>query len=341
MTNGPAVLVEGLGKTYPGGVRAVDGISFAVERGEFFGFLGPNGAGKTTTIKILATLLPKSEGRVEVAGLDVTREPKAVRQAIGVALQEVGLDDLSKGRDFLELQGLLYGLSRAEARTRAAELLELVGLSSVADRKVGSYSGGMRRRIDLAGALMHNPGVLFLDEPTTGLDPQSRIAVWEHLEHLNSQGVTIFLTTQHMDEADRLCRRLAIIDHGHLVAEGSPAELKAGVGGDIVHVALDADASPDEGVTAALAAVRSLPGVRQADIASTGLTATVSDGGAAAPAIMSAFQDADLSIANLSITRPSLDDVFLQHTGRQIRDSDADGDAEDRMWSQWMGVNRR
>ena len=188
MTNGPAVLVEGLGKTYPGGVRAVDGIDFEVERGEFFGFLGPNGAGKTTTIKILATLLPKSEGRVEVAGLDVTRDPKAVRQAIGVALQEVGLDDLSKGRDFLELQGLLYGLSRAEARSRAAELLELVGLSSVADRRVGSYSGGMRRRIDLAGALMHNPGVLFLDEPTTGLDPQSRIAVWEHLEELNARG---------------------------------------------------------------------------------------------------------------------------------------------------------
>ena len=199
----------------------------------------------------------------------------------------------------------------------------------------------MRRRIDLAGALMHNPGVLFLDEPTTGLDPQSRIAVWEHLEELNAQGVTIFLTTQHMDEADRLCRRLAIIDHGRLVAEGSPAELKAGVGGDIVHVAFDADESPDECVTAALAAVRALPGVRQADIGSDGLTATVSDGGAAAPAIMAAFQDAALSIANLSITRPSLDDVFLQHTGRQIRDSEADGDAEDRMWSQWMGVNRR
>ena len=341
MTNGPAVLVEALAKTYPGGVRAVDGISFQVERGEFFGFLGPNVAGKTTTIKILATLLTKSAGRVEVAGLDVTRDPKAVRQAIGVALQEVGLDDLSKGRDFLELQGLLYGLSRAQARSRAAELLELVGLTSVADRRVGSYSGGMRRRIDLAGALMHNPGVLFLDEPTTGLDPQSRIAVWEHLEHLNSQGVTIFLTTQHMDEADRLCRRLAIIDHGRLVAEGSPTELKAGVGGDIVHVDYGSLEAADDRVEMALAAVRALPEVRQADTAAGGLTATVSDGGATAPAIMRALQNADLSIANLSITRPSLDDVFLQHTGRQIRESDADGDAEDRMWSQWMGVNRR
>lgn len=341
MTNGPAVLVEGLAKTYPGGVRAVDGISFEVERGEFFGFLGPNGAGKTTTIKILATLLPKTDGRVEVAGLDVTREPKAVRQAIGVALQEVGLDDLSKGRDFLVLQGLLYGLPRAEARSRASELLELVGLSSVADRRVGSYSGGMRRRIDLAGALMHNPGVLFLDEPTTGLDPQSRIAVWEHLEHLNSQGVTIFLTTQHMDEADRLCRRLAIIDHGRLVAEGSPAELKASVGGDLVHVAYGPVKADDDRVEAALSAVRALSGVRQAETAPGGMTVTVSDGGAAAPAVMRALQHADLSIANLSITRPSLDDVFLQHTGRQIRESDAEGDAEDRVWGQLMGVNRR
>ena len=341
MANGPAVLVEGLAKTYPGGVRAVDGISFELERGEFFGFLGPNGAGKTTTIKILATLLSKSAGRVEVAGLDVTREPKAVRQAIGVALQDVGLDDLSKGRDFLVLQGLLYGLSRAEARARARELLELVGLSSVADRRVGSYSGGMRRRIDLAGALMHNPGVLFLDEPTTGLDPQSRIAVWDHLEHLNAQGVTIFLTTQHMDEADRLCRRLAIIDHGRLVAEGSPAALKAGLGGDMVHVACGSADAADDRVDAALAAVRLLPEVRQAETMPGGLTATVSDGGVAAPAIMRSLQEANLPIANLSITRPSLDDVFLQHTGRQIRDSDADGDAEDRMWSQWMGVNRR
>ncbi len=340
MRNGPAILVEDLAKTYPGGVRAVDGISFQVDSGEFFGFLGPNGAGKTTTIKILATLLPKSAGRVEVAGLDVTREPKAVRQAIGVALQEVGLDDLSKGTDFLVLQGLLYGLPRAQARTRAAELLDLVGLTSVADRRVGSYSGGMRRRIDLAGALMHNPGVLFLDEPTTGLDPQSRIAVWEHLKHLNAQGVTIFLTTQHMDEADRLCRRLAIIDHGRLVAGGSPAELKAGVGGDIVHADYGTLETSDERVATALAAVRDLPEVRQADIAAGGLTVTVSDGGATAPAIMRALQDANLSIANLSITRPSLDDVFLQHTGRQIRDVDADGDAEDRIWSQWMGVNR-
>ena len=223
-------------KTYPGGTRAIDGIDFTVDQGEFFGFLGPNGAGKTTTIKIMATLLSKSAGRVKVAGIDIDQDARAVRSSIGVALQEVGLDDLSKGRDFLVLQGRLYGVGRAEANDRADELLELVGLSGVGKRKIGSYSGGMRRRIDLAGALMHRPNILFLDEPTSGLDPQSRLAIWEHLEHLNAQGVTVLLTTQHMDEADRLCRRLAIIDHGRLVTEGSPGALKAGVGGDVVRV---------------------------------------------------------------------------------------------------------
>ena len=222
MQRQPAVVVQGLEKTYPGGTRAIDGIDFTVEQGEFFGFLGPNGAGKTTTIKILATLLSKSAGHVEVAGIDIDADARSVRASIGVALQEVGLDDLSKGRDFLVLQGRLYGIGRAEANRRADELLELVGLSGVGKRKIGSYSGGMRRRIDLAGALMHRPNILFLDEPTSGLDPQSRLAIWEHLEQLNAQGVTIMLTTQHMDEADRLCRRLAIIDHGRLVTEGSP-----------------------------------------------------------------------------------------------------------------------
>ena len=194
MQRQPAVLVQGLEKTYPGGTRAVDGIDFTVEQGEFFGFLGPNGAGKTTTIKILATLLPKSAGHVEVAGIDIESDARAVRSAIGVALQEVGLDDLSKGRDFLVLQGRLYGLARADANRRADELLGLVGLSGVGGRKIGAYSGGMRRRIDLAGALMHRPGILFLDEPTSGLDPQSRLAIWEHLEQLNAQGVTVLLT---------------------------------------------------------------------------------------------------------------------------------------------------
>jgi len=337
----PAVSVRGLEKTYPGGTRAIDGIDFTIEQGEFFGFLGPNGAGKTTTIKILATLLPKSAGHVEVAGIDVDRDPRGGRASIGVALQEVGLDDLSKGRDFLVLQGRLYGVGRAEANRRADELLELVGLSGVVKRKIGSYSGGMRRRIDLAGALMHEPGILFLDEPTSGLDPQSRLAIWEHLEQLNAQGVTVMLTTQHMDEADRLCRRLAIIDHGRLVTEGSPSALKAGVGGDVVRVSFGPMESPDGPTDAALGALRQLPAVQEADTTPDGLTATVDDGGTAAPAILRALNDVEVPVANLAVTRPSLDDVFLHHTGREIREADADEDAESRVWGQWMGVNRR
>ena len=341
MQRQPAVLVQGLEKTYPGGTRAIDGIDFTVDQGEFFGFLGPNGAGKTTTIKIMATLLSKSAGRVEVAGIDIDQDARAVRSSIGVALQEVGLDDLSKGRDFLVLQGRLYGVGRAEANDRADELLELVGLSGVGRRKIGSYSGGMRRRIDLAGALMHRPNILFLDEPTSGLDPQSRLAIWEHLEHLNAQGVTVLLTTQHMDEADRLCRRLAIIDHGRLVTEGSPSALKAGVGGDVVRVTFGPMEAADGRAETALSALRQMPAVRETDTTPDGLTATVEDGGAAAPAILRALNDAAVPVANLAVTRPSLDDVFLHHTGREIRETSADEDAESRVWGQWMGVNRR
>ena len=341
MQRQPAVLVQGLEKTYPGGTRAIDGIDFTVDQGEFFGFLGPNGAGKTTTIKIMATLLSKSAGRVEVAGIDIDQDARAVRSSIGVALQEVGLDDLSKGRDFLVLQGRLYGVGRAEANRRADELLDLVGLSGVGKRKIGSYSGGMRRRIDLAGALMHRPNILFLDEPTSGLDPQSRLAIWEHLEQLNAQGVTVLLTTQHMDEADRLCRRLAIIDHGRLVTEGSPSTLKAGVGGDVVRVTFGPMESADGRAETALGALRQMPAVRETDTTPDGLTATVDDGGAAAPAILRALNDAAVPVANLAVTRPSLDDVFLHHTGREIRETSADEDAESRVWGQWMGVNRR
>ncbi len=245
---GETVLVENLVKVYSGDVRAVDGIDFSVAAGEFFGFLGPNGAGKTTTMKILSTLLKKTSGRVVVAGHDVDHDAKAVRRSIGFAMQEVGLDDLATGQDFLRLQGVLYGLSNRESQDCAGELLELVGLASVAKRKVGTYSGGMRRRIDLVAAMMHKPNLLFLDEPTTGLDPQSRIAIWDHLKQLNEQGVTIFLTTQLMDEADRLCKRLAIIDKGTIVAEGSPHSLKATIGGDVVQLTIDSpDGEPPNG----------------------------------------------------------------------------------------------
>ncbi len=227
MANGQMVVVDNLVKVYPGGTRALSGISFSVTKGEFVGFLGPNGAGKSTTMKILSTLLKKTSGEVAVDGHNVDTEPHKVRKSIGFAMQEVGLDDLATGWDFLVLQGLLYGLTRSQSKLRAAELLELVGLADVAKRKVGTYSGGMRRRIDMVAALMHSPPILFLDEPTTGLDPQSRLAIWEHLVELNNQGVTIFLTTQMMEEADRLCQRIAIIDRGNIVAEGSPQSLKS------------------------------------------------------------------------------------------------------------------
>ncbi len=335
----PAVLVEGLEKTYKGGTRAVDGIDFSVSAGEFFGFLGPNGAGKTTTIKVLATLLPKSAGRAVVAGYDVTRDPKAVRRSIGFAMQEVGLDDLSTGQNFLFLQGVLYGMSRADARRRAQELLELVGLSAVAKRRVGTYSGGMRRRIDLAGALMHNPRILFLDEPTTGLDPQSRLAIWDHLRQLNEQGVTILLTTQLMEEADRLCGRIAIIDNGRIVAAGSPGSLKSQVGGDVVHVRLGADDDRNGRRAAAESALAELAWVKSVTATADGVSVQVQDGNSAAPEIMRLLHGRAIPVATLAVASPTLDDVFLRHTGRQIRDAEATGDEERRLWGPWLGVN--
>ena len=334
------IRVEDLVKVYPGGTRAVDRVRFRVGQGEFFGFLGPNGAGKTTTIKVLATLLKKTSGRAVVAGYDVDRDAQSVRRSIGFAMQEVGLDDLSKGRDFLVLQGVLYGMSRRDASVRAGELLELVGLADVADRRVGTYSGGMRRRIDLVGALMHSPQLLFLDEPTTGLDPQSRLAIWEHLERLSSDGVTVFLTTQIMEEADRLCDRIAIIDRGTIVAEGSPADLKAEVGGDVVHLTL-ADGGENGQLidkAASLAAEQSF--VRQVESVDGHLAVKVVDGGEAAPHLMRNLHDAGISVRNVTVSQPSLDDVFLKHTGRQIRADEASEDEAGQLLKAFLGVKR-
>ena len=221
-----AVFAEGLVKHY-GDVEAVRGVDLRIETGEVFGFLGPNGAGKSTTVKMLTTLLSITSGTAYVAGVDVTREPDAARHKMGVALQEAGLDPRQSGRELLVLQGRLFGLSQADAKTRAAELLELVELSDAADRRIKSYSGGMKRRLDLASALVHRPEVLFLDEPTTGLDPASRLTVWEEVGRINQLGTTVFLTTQYLEEADQLCDRLAIIDGGLIVREGTPDELKA------------------------------------------------------------------------------------------------------------------
>lgn len=227
---GAAVEAEGLVKTYRSRsdtVEAVRGVDLRVREGEIFGFLGPNGAGKSTTVRMLTTLLSITAGRARVAGLDVAAEPDAVRRRIGVALQEAGLDQRQSGRELLVLQGQLFDLSAGEARARAEELLELVELTDAADRRIKSYSGGMKRRLDLASALVHEPDVLFLDEPTTGLDPASRVTVWEEVRRINERGTTVFLTTQYLEEADQLCDRLAIIDDGRIVREGTPAELKA------------------------------------------------------------------------------------------------------------------
>ncbi len=337
------VVVEDLVKVYPDGTRAVTGIDFTVDRGKFFGFLGPNGAGKTTAMKILSTLLRKTSGRVTVAGYDVDKHAKDVRRNIGFAMQEVGLDDLATGKDFLVLQGVLYGLPRQEARRRADELLELVGLTSVARRKVGTYSGGMRRRIDLVAALMHGPSLLFLDEPTVGLDPQSRLAMWEHLIQLNKQGVTILLTTQMMEEADRLCQSIAIIDRGQIVAGGSPRSLKAEVGGDVVHVTLDSAGNEADGALTKRAEelVKRRSYVDSVSSMDSSIAITVRDGSAAVPDLVTLLHENLIPVASLSVASPTLDDVFLKHTGRTIRSEEASGDEADRMMRPWMGLSRR
>ena len=340
-TDEKMVEVQNLVKVYPGGTRAVSGIDFSVRHGDFFGFLGPNGAGKTTTMKILSTLLRKTSGVVNVAGHDVDADPKAVRRSIGFAMQEVGLDDLSTGKDFLMLQGVLYGLSRKAARSRADELLELVGLTLVAGKRVGTYSGGMRRRIDLAGALMHGPPLLFLDEPTVGLDPQSRLAMWDHLTELNEQGVTILLTTQMMDEADRLCRNIAIIDRGEIVAEGSPGSLKAEVGGDVVNLTLDS--SEEDGSDLAQTAERLLMERAYVDAVNRVdgvISVTVKDGSAAVPDLVRLLHENHVSLAGLSVASPTLDDVFLKHTGRTIRSEEATGDEVGQMLRPMMGLSK-
>jgi ABC-2 type transport system ATP-binding protein len=225
-----AIDVIGLEREFKGGIRAVDGIDLEVAPGEVFGFLGPNGAGKTTTVRMLVTLLRPTGGRAEVAGFDVAREPAEVRRRIGVALQEAALDLLMTGRELMELQAVLHGIPPRQVRERAADLVRRVGLDDAAERRVGTYSGGMRRRLDLAMALIHEPQILFLDEPTTGLDPTSRLTLWSEVRRLRDEGTTVFLTTQYLEEADQLADRVGIIAGGRIVAEGSPAALKAEIG---------------------------------------------------------------------------------------------------------------
>ncbi len=310
--------VQDLVKVYTGSVRAVDGISFHLARGEVFGFLGPNGAGKSTTIKVLTTLLQKTAGKVTVDGIDLEKDPAAIRKIIGYASQEVSVDDDLTGRENLRLQCMFHHLHRAEAETRVNEILKATGLEEAADRRAGTYSGGMRKRLDLATAIITRPKLLFLDEPTTGLDPQNRVAMWEYIQKLNDAGTTIFLTTQYMEEADRLADRLCIVDQGKIVAEGTPASLKAEIGADVVELALK-----ENGGTAAREKARGvlarLGGVQEIKDYEGGIMVFAKNGPSLVPEIVRSLDGAGIQIAQLSLSSPSLDDVFVKHTGRKLR----------------------
>ena len=313
MTRANSIEVEGLVREFKKGPRAVDGIDLHVDPGEIYGFLGPNGAGKSTTVLMLTTLLPPTSGTARVGGYDVVADGPKVRGVIGAALQEAALDSLLTGRDHLRLQTMLQGLPRGARKARTEELLVRVGLTEAADRKVSSYSGGMKRRLDLALALVHRPRLLFLDEPTTGLDIQSRTALWDEVARLaREDGVTVFLTTQYLEEADVLADRVGIIDHGHIVAEGTPAALKAEIGLPSVH-ATPAEEADRERLAAALAPFGEALGGGSREV-----VVRLREGLAGLPAVVRAVDDAGLKLASLEIQAPSLDVVFLAKTGRSL-----------------------
>jgi len=317
------ITVKDLVEVYADGTKAVDGISFNVEQGAVFGFLGPNGAGKSTTIKILTTLLRKTSGFVSIAGYDLEKDPKEIRKLIGVQSQETSVDPELTGRENMILQGHLEQMRGKELEERVDGLLEVVGLKDAADKPAGRYSGGMKKRLDLASTLVHKPKILFLDEPTTGLDPQSRSTVWEYLESLNKkEGITIFLTTQYLEEADRLCQRLCIVDAGKIVAEGSPVGLKKEIGADAITItAQNRTGAGDKAATkvAARELLSKIPEVMNVVDTEEGLTIYVKNGGLFVPTLVRAFDKTDLDLVSINISTPSLDDVFLKHTGKRIR----------------------
>ncbi len=318
-----AIEVEGLEKTYPKGVRALDGLGFAVSEGEVYGLLGPNGAGKSTTVKILATLSTPDAGTARVAGYDVAREASAVRRSIGYVPQASGVDVHATGRENLLLQGRVQRVPPAELRRRMDELLVTFGLAEFADRIVRTYSGGMKRRLDVAMGLVHRPVVLFLDEPTTGLDPEARAAMWEELERLaGEERLTILLTTHYLEEADRLAKRVAIVSRGRVAVEGSPDGLKRRLSGDAVTVEL---AGGD--VAAAAVVVERLGAVEETVVDGRHLRARVEHGAQAVPGILSALEANGIAVASVTVARPSLDDVYLHVTGRDFRAEDAAGGA--------------
>jgi len=314
-----SIEASNLRKTYPGGVRALDGLSFAVQAGAIFGLLGPNGAGKSTTVKILTTLSRADRGEARVGGLDV-REAEHVRRLIGVVGQRPGLDPDATGRENLEMQAEIYGLVGRARRERVEELLDRLGLAHAAGRLAKTYSGGMQRRLDIALGLVHRPKVLFLDEPTTGLDPEVRVELWREIERLaGEEEMTILLTTHYLEEADRLASRLAIVDRGRVVAEGSPDELKRELRGDTIQVELVESANGD-----ATAALSGVSGVSEVAVAGRLLRARVADGAAVIPLVITALERGGLPVASATIARPSLDDVYLRHAGRSFQQADTD-----------------
>jgi ABC-2 type transport system ATP-binding protein len=313
-----AIEASNLRKTYTGGVTALDGLSFAVEAGTIFGLLGPNGAGKSTTVKILTTLSRADSGEARVAGLDVVREAERVRRSIGVVGQRHGLDPEATGRENLEMQAEIYGLAGAPRRQRVEQLLARFGLAEAAGRIAKTYSGGMQRRLDVALGLVHRPRVLFLDEPTTGLDPEARVELWREIERLaGEEEMTILLTTHYLEEADRLAARLAIVDRGRIVAAGTPDELKSELRGDTVQVELRDAANGDAG-----SALAQLSGISELTLDGRLLRARVDNGAAVIPSLISALERRGLRVASATVARPSLDDVYLRHAGRSFQHAD-------------------
>ncbi|MFF5987964.1 ATP-binding cassette domain-containing protein [Prauserella flavalba] len=320
-----AIEAVNLGKTYGRGgkaVRALDGVSFAVPTGVVFGLLGPNGAGKSTTVRILSTLSRPDSGTASVAGVDVRREPARVRRAIGYVSQKPAFDPMATGRENLVLSGRVYGLSRHDARERARGLLTRFGLGDAADRLAGTWSGGMQRKLDVAMGLVHRPRVLFLDEPTTGLDPEARADLWAEIDRLAAgDGLTVLLTTHYLEEADRLAARLVIVDAGSVVAEGSPEQLKNELRGDSVQVEL-AGGDADGAGHRARHAVGAVPGVADVTVEGGVLRARVGNAAAALPGVLAALDAAGVEPAAITMARPSLDDVYLRHAGRAFREAD-------------------
>jgi len=318
-----AIEADGLVKVYPNGVKALDGLSFSVMPGTIFGLLGPNGAGKSTTVKILTTLAKQDEGGATVAGIDVAKDPDRVRRTIGVVAQGSGVDVQATGRENLRLQGHVYGMRGRALEERVEELLERFGLADAADRITRGYSGGMQRRLDIAMALIHDPQVLFLDEPTTGLDPEVRADMWSEISRLaGEEGKTVLLTTHYLEEADQLAAQLAIVDRGSVVAHGTPEELKAELRGDAIEVDLALGVGELNG--SVQAALQRVDGIREVVVDGRVLRARADDGGRALPSVLHALETSGIEVASVRVARPSLDDVYLRYTGRTFGAAEAE-----------------